>query len=491
LIQLDLNFKNIKIHSEMKFPKKYKGNLTFNDSILRKQICLPNKLEETLRILRCKITGPLLLPLNPECEIIMQKGSDIKKPVAPQAKLNRFKYIEPAIRSFRLMDTDFDFHKIWFLRPHDPADSFFASLDEGAILHNKSAFKSRKSKKSKIKITDFTGICSELSEPVIFPVTVEAGSLGWKTDQNFWYASKVKLHKPQNIWDFLNASFQKIHYGTLNFSGQQVIPDQLQLPDIICGDLIFNGSLLPDDLKLPQKIEGELKIQSCEIPATWRLPDEIKKVSLTDCTFHENIHLENTNASEISILNCRHKHQLLFPVDFSGAIALAGETLSAEFDLPAAVENLSLTEVRFEKGNVLPNISSGKFMLNNIQDFRNLKLPAACEVFSFRNCKLPKKILTSINRLKELEFFKCDLPDDFIIPHQSLTRISFKWMKIPQGLNLPDDYMGKLEFTNARAEAGLRLPDHALTKTLITEPDLSDPAQDHSNDDYAYVLNSY
>ncbi len=404
----DVNFKNNKIHSGIKFPVRFKGNLTFSNSILKKGLKLPEKLEGTLSILYGKIEAPLCLPLNPKCEIRMHKGSDIRNLVAPQTILDRIKYIEPVIQSFRLADSDFDHNKTWFLGPHDSADTFFESLNEGIILHDKSALKTpkRKKLKSKIKITDFNGICRELSESFIYPVKVVKDSRIGKADQNSWYASKVKLLKPQIIWDFLNSMFQDTHIGTINFSGQPILSNKLRLPDILQGDLIFKGTIFPGNLKLPRKIEGELKIQSCVIPETWRLPVEIKKISLIDCSFQENINLGNNCVSEISILNSRHKHQLLFPIDFSGTIELERETLSAEFKLPTTVKNLSLTEVRFEKGIIFPHIISGKLTLKNIHDFKNVKLPASCHSFLFSNSKLPRKILASLNNLEELEFFK-------------------------------------------------------------------------------------
>jgi hypothetical protein len=380
----------------------------------------------------------------------------------------------------------FDYTKTWYL-----TDNFFEALEEGMVLQDKSAFKNSKESKSKIRITDFSGVCRELSGPFIYPVRVKAETRVKKAAKGSWFAEAVQLTKPLLIGDFLNTMFDKIHHGTIDFTGQPSLPEKLRLPDVVCGDLIFSGNLLPYQLQLPQRIEGELKIQLCKIPETWELPREANKISLIDCLFHGNINFIKAITPEIFIKGCQYQREGFFPNEYPGGIELASDTFSPEFTLPDTVGTLTLTDMRFEKGTTFPEIISGKLILKHIQDFTNLTLPPLCHTFWFSDCKLPKKILASYSNLKELLFFRCELPDDFVIPHHSLTRLSFKSMKVPFGLNLPDDYAGKLEFRNARTQAGLRLPDNLNNKIIITEPDLRDPSQDHTNDDYCYILNTY
>ncbi|MFZ4707708.1 MAG: hypothetical protein ACOYMF_17030, partial [Bacteroidales bacterium] len=355
---------------------------------------------------------------------------------------------------------DFDYSKMWYLLPHDAEDKFFGSLYGGRVLHDKSAFRKRKDNRlqSRIRITDQTNICRELSEPFVYPVRLITDTRVEPMHEHAWYAAKVELLEPINFWEIF-IQLDDVFTGTINFSGQPYLPQGLKLPTILKGDLILNYTDLPSTIRLPEVIEGELIIQFCNVPPTWKLPQKTGKFILTGSSFYKNIDFLKMDVSFISIEGCKHGQDVLFPREFKGQIRLEDEILSTGFKLPVTIGNLSLSNVQFEKGASLPTNILGKLIMHDIKDFSNIVMPDSCNSFIAMECKLPMNVLSSVKNLKEIEFIECDISSEFDISDLKPEKVSFISMDVPKVLKLNPNFTGSLKFEDATISEGFELPE--------------------------------
>ena len=87
-------------------------------------------------------------------------------------------------------NSNFDYTKIWYLIPFTRSDEIKGSKHEGRVIDYKSDFFKSEGvvTKSRIRITDSINICTELSEPFIFPVKLDDKSSVVPDDDNelFW-----------------------------------------------------------------------------------------------------------------------------------------------------------------------------------------------------------------------------------------------------------------------------------------------------------------
>ena len=371
----------------------------------------------------------------------------------------------------------FDYSSTWYLLPlQEDDEKYFGHLCKGKILQNKAAFGKQKNEpgKPRISIVSLDDLCSELSEPFVYPVKIEESTRVEKAGKYGWYVEKAILLEPFNVWGIF-SNLDNHFRGSINLDGQPSLPTGLAFPSTVKGDLEFNHNILPPEIKLPDHIYGELSFQFCKIPPAWKLPARVGKLQLLSSSFHKNLSFAKTKASIISITGCDHSPKVVFPKEFEGQIQLEDETLSPSFALPETVGDLSLSNITFEKGAALPKKILGGLVLHEIHEFNNVKMPASCRKFSAMSCTFPETFLESIQDLKEIQFIMCELPDKFIIPDVPLEKLSFVEMNIPKGIQLPSKFNGTLEFQFATVPGGITLPQDFSGKLRIICSNVTGP----------------
>ena len=363
----------------------------------------------------------------------------------------------------------FDYSSTWYLLPlQEDDEKYFGHLSMGKNLQDKAAFRKQKNDpvKSRIRIASLDDLCSELSEPFVYPVKIEESTRVEKAGKYGWYVEKAILLEPFNVWEIFSNPDNHFR-GSINLNGQPSLPLGLVFPSTVKGDLKFNHNILPPEIKLPDHIYGELSFQFCKIPPAWKLPARVGKLQLLSSSFHKSLSFAKTKASIISITGCDHSPKVEFPKDFEGQIQLEDETLSKSFVLPETIRDLSLSSIAFEKGAALPKKILGGLVLHEIQEFNDVKMPASCTKFSAMSCAFPETFLESIQDLKEIQFIMCELPDKFVIPDIPLEKLSFVEMNVPKGIRLPSRFNGTLEFNFATVPGGITLPQDFSGKLRI------------------------
>lgn len=274
---------------------------------------------------------------------------------------------------------NFKMNKKWYLLPFDPSDPFFGSVQEGEILTDSTAFKKHNSKgnESRIVIADFIGLCTHLSATDIFPVKLPPDTLVNKIDNHSWYASKVEILKPVVVWQLMRSSFHNIHPGTINFKGQTSLPEKVQLPTVVYGDLVFSGNLLPTKLSLPIKVKGELRFESCTIPDNLRLTYEVDHIVFLKCTLNQSRNFDFKNSPKISFQEC----------DFSDKFSISSTPLwrltFKDMKIPNGLElpdkftgNLEFTDCEFPNRYIFPSRINGSLTIKFPKSKVHLKLPS-------------------------------------------------------------------------------------------------------------------
>ena len=366
-------------------------------------------------------------------------------------------------------EKDFDYTKTWYLLPHYPSDEkFFGHLYEGKILHDKSAFRKRKDQSltSRIKIADLTNICRKLSDPFIFPVTVDKKTRVVKADEYSWYTEKVQLLKPVNVWDIF-PMLERIFPGTINLNGQPYLPLDLVFPEVIKGDLVLSHSTLPSRIKLPGVIEGGFEVTSCNIPPTWKLPRKMTRLFLHDSSFYSNVDLKKITVSAFWIEGCSHPSRLSIPRVFPGRFEIGQEDITPEFTFPEEVEALVISESSLNEGVHLSKRVTRELIIIDTKVSPGIIMPSSCKSFAAMDCEFPGDFTLPLSDLEEIEFVQCKLPANFRFPELATCRkLSFNDMKIPPRLKLPQEFTGTLEFEGVSFPQAIKLPK-ILTGSLV------------------------
>jgi len=273
----------------------------------------------------------------------------------------------------------FEKDRTWYLRPFDADDIFFGVLEEGKILKDNTAFQKPNpaAPESKIIITDFTGLCSNLSAAEYYPVELDPATLIDKIDEHSWYASEVKVLKSVNVWDLLRTSFNNILVGTINLRGQIAYPDKIQLPTVVYGSLILNISQIPLNLSLPAKVKGELRFESCAVPDNLRLPHEVDQITYSNCTFNQRILTNFKFAPKLTFEECNLPGIFTLPDTPIKHLAFRNMTIPAGIIFPESFTGtIHIMECEFTKGIQLPATLNGRLEIKRPRIKHKLKLPS-------------------------------------------------------------------------------------------------------------------
>lgn len=504
-------------------PKKLKGDLQFTECTFPYEITLPSVIEGHLNIMNCEIPSltALQFPLNKDCKIMIAQDSDTTDLIVPEELRNRITFVDTGYVEHHSEEAEDDLSKACFLMPLDPADEFSEDLDWGnmeppmnIMLYDPIAFFrwNCTNSGSRLIITDFQGLCSHLSSPYYFKVSVDRTARVERIDQHSWYAERVKLRMRYSLPELFKTFSHNIHEGTIDFTGLASIPEKLILPAVIDGDLIFNYNYLPDRIKLPQKISGELRIEKCDIPFTWKFPKELDKLYLNSCNTDDNngklplkILLSVKHINEIKFIRCDLPDNFFIPFAYLNALLFLDMTVPKGLKLtenfPGTLEfkNASIPE-----GLILPETIKGGLLFSNCLLPLTIVLPKTIEgYFAISECAIPhswKTILPKevdnlilsnlvlnsgtvlsekVNKkvfFHELTAFEggvimpltyqsihanfTDFPSDFKLIQSDIEKVSFENCILPVSFQIPDASSIELSMGDTKNHIDLRLPEN-------------------------------
>lgn len=417
--------------------------------------------------------SPLLKMPNLK-SVVVPANVEIQKDKLEEYLIN-YQYIDDYSGQGQSIPGQFDYNKSWNLIPFYPFDEFTGALYEGRIIDNATDFNTSNGWHpiSNIKIADSFNICSELTQPVIYPIKIDKGTRLTvdKPHRNFWYASKVKLLNPLSFWDLLpsdNTAFK----GNINFCHQPFFPEGLVLPKIMKRNLRFWECTLPKTMNLPEIIEGSLEIIDCVIPHEWsnNYPFEVGNLRLVLTKLEKGTVLPKKVYGDIDF------HRV---TEFEGGVVMPDSYLSvtAELtDFPADFKllNTKLKTLTFEECNLPKNFKVPEAFYSNLI-FTEKTIPVGL--------KWPKKYIGN------LSFVASGLPSGFKLPGEFDGILIFKDMPLPADLQLPISFNGILEFRNVQIPDGFKLPSKISGKLKISKSEIMGCLHLPSNDNYDFELN--
>lgn len=370
-------------------------------------------------------------------------------------------------------DPDFDHSKTWYLVTdfnytekkyiiplHHPEDYRLTSFYEGQILedHTLTSVNHLEIEKSHIRITDFDHLFGYLAEPFVFPVKIDKKCALIRGSGNVWFAGKVKLGKPVNVWKFFEKAPDPFP-GSINLEGQPYIPQGTRFPGILQGDLKLYRHLLPSRMTLPTLLEGTFEIQYCRIPPAMRFPKKIKSLQIDSCSFLKNPDFRLCEMAELDIRNTFYPDTLLFPEIFRGSIRIEADTLTSAFVFPKEVKELVLSKVALKSGTELPEIVTGELNLLETSLTGEVIFPRKSKTIDLINCQFHENDKFPEAEVEEVLLSGCKLPKKYVLSNKLIRKITLEGMTIGAGLELNLANGGIIAFEYCKMEEGFCLPE--------------------------------
>lgn len=386
-----LTFQNLNYPVYLKLPEKFFGRLIFLNSEIPTGLIMPEYMVGTLELFYCETTGSVELPSydTKSYSVMLAEGDDTSYLITPPKKKIRKDYISEHDVKKRTEGSDRIKSELLFLIPPDNADLYMESLDGNDselpifdILYDPVAFYKWNwtNGGSRIRVSHLQDLCNRLSSPFYFIISVENTARIEKIAQHSWFVDKAMIKKRIFLPELLKLFVGNEYNGSINFTGLASIPENLSLPSILNGDLIFNDNYLSDNIKLPQTINGNLIIEKCKVPETWKIPAETNKLVLKHCYFKDDDLSSLLKSAkvlkEIEIYGCESTNELFFPEikleklifdsmivplqinlpkNFTGILEFQNVQISEEFRLPENFQGVFIVD-----GEVLNDYVSKK-----------------------------------------------------------------------------------------------------------------------------------
>jgi hypothetical protein len=369
----------------------------------------------------------------------------------------------------------FDYEKTWYLVPFDPFVELVGDLYPGRVVHNESDFLAEEHRHpiSNISITNSANICGCFSQPFIYQVKIDISTLlkRFKLSKSFWYASKIEILKAIPFWELLPPADSNFK-GNIWFQDLKFIPEGLELPKLLKGDLQFWDSTLPKTIKLSEVIKGNLNFCYGIIPAEWAtvFPSEVGNLRIGGTKLEKGTVLPKKVCGDIDFRKLTgFEEGVVMPESY---LSVTAETV----DFPADFKLLKtkLKTLTFEECNLPVNFEIPEVLYIRMH-FTEKTIPVGL--------KLPESY-TGI-----LTFEACEISSELELSKKFDGHLVFKDMSLPSCLKLPDDFKGILEFRNVQIPEGFKFPLNIRGTLKISNSKIYGRLVLPTNDDYDFELN--